>query len=285
MKSFRITWWVGLIVVLMTVSSTAEDIPAAATPETVPSTSEGELDEILDLDDTNDGYQLDSDRNEEISETNNDEEVGVQQSGPLFDLLGPHLLSLEMIDETHAQLQPHLTTEALQGKKVIGLYFSADWCGPCRQFTPELNKFYEKMNSGRKFKDKFEIVWVSRCRDVNSYGQYFAHMANWMALPPEEAMGQRGQMLSDKYKVKGIPTLVLLDEFGGVITTDGRNLIPKDKAGIGFPWRNPVVSLYLTLVPRTLRLMVKSQVSTFKDNIIGKLQATLGLKRAPARQA
>ena len=49
------------------------------------------------------------------------------QSGPLIDLLGPKLLSLEMIDETSAQFVENLTSEALAGKKVIGLYFSADW--------------------------------------------------------------------------------------------------------------------------------------------------------------
>ena len=57
----------------------------------------------------------------------------------------------------------------------------------------------------------------------------------WLALPPEEAMGARGQALSDKYKVKGIPTLVLVDDLGNTITTDARNKIPADKAGIGFP--------------------------------------------------
>lgn len=49
------------------------------------------------------------------------------QLGPFIDLLGPHLLSLEMIDATHAQLQPHYTSEALRNKKVVGIYFSADW--------------------------------------------------------------------------------------------------------------------------------------------------------------
>ena len=58
---------------------------------------------------------------------------------------------------------------------------------------------------------------------------------NWLALPPEEAMGKRGQLLGDKYKVKGIPSLVLLDDLGQVITTDARNKIPQDKAGVGFP--------------------------------------------------
>jgi len=50
-----------------------------------------------------------------------------EQIGPFIDLLGTHLYSLEMIDETQAQLTPQYTNEALKGKKVVGLYFSADW--------------------------------------------------------------------------------------------------------------------------------------------------------------
>ena len=133
-------------------------------------------------------------------------------------------------------------------------------CGPCRQFTPDLVNFYNKMNTRRGKKDQFEIVWISRCRDVDSFGQYFTQM-NWLALPPDEAMGQRGQYLGDKFKVKSIPTLVLLDEIGNVITLDGRNKIPMDKAGIGFPWRSPVSVLVSALVPRSFRLLVKNQFS------------------------
>ncbi len=49
------------------------------------------------------------------------------QTGPFIDLFGEVLLSLEMVDETHAQVHQHYTNEVLSGKKVVGLYFSADW--------------------------------------------------------------------------------------------------------------------------------------------------------------
>lgn len=44
------------------------------------------------------------------------------QSGPWIDLLGPKLVSLNMIDETHAQLEEHYTNEALSGKKVVSSF-------------------------------------------------------------------------------------------------------------------------------------------------------------------
>lgn len=199
------------------------------------------------------------------------------QAGPFIDLFGERLLSFEFLDESTGQINSNYTNAALEGKKVVGLYFSADWCGPCRQFTPELVSFYERMNSRRGQKDQFEIVWVSRCRDGNSYGQYFSHMP-WLALPPEEAMGARGQSLGDKYKVKGIPSLVLLDDLGNTITIDARNKLPQDKAGIGFPWRNPFSQLVATVVPRSIRLLIKTQIDATKKNIIAKLKAMVGIK-------
>lgn len=202
------------------------------------------------------------------------------QTGPLIDIFGQQLLlSLEMVDENSAELRPHFTSDALRGKKVIGVYFSADWCGPCRKFTPELVRFYNKVNKRRGKKDEFEIVWVSRCRDVKSYGQYFTQMGGWVALPPEEAMGERGARLSEKYKVKGIPTLILLDDLGEVITLDGRNKIPQDKAGIGFPWRNPLATLYMMMIPRSLRLMVRSQVESVREIFVARVKQVVGLNK------
>eukprot|EP00539_Tryblionella_compressa_P005106 CAMPEP_0178764750 /NCGR_PEP_ID=MMETSP0744-20121128/18005_1 /TAXON_ID=913974 /ORGANISM="Nitzschia punctata, Strain CCMP561" /LENGTH=282 /DNA_ID=CAMNT_0020420041 /DNA_START=45 /DNA_END=893 /DNA_ORIENTATION=+ len=219
--------------------------------------------------------QLDS----QEAETEQEQPEEPVQAGPLIDLLGTKLQSLE-IEGQNGILHEHYTNEALDGKRVIGLYFSADWCGPCRQFTPELVSFYEKMNKRRGKKDQFQIVWVSRCRDQNSHFQYFSHMP-WLALPIEEATGARGQHLSDKYKVKGIPTLVLVDDLGQTITTDARNKIPQDRAGIGFPWRSPLAQLYSTLFPRSLRMVVKLQIDNVRTKMVNKLKGLVGFGKKP----
>jgi len=54
------------------------------------------------------------------------------------------------------------TGDALDGK-VVGLYFSAHWCPPCRTFTPELCKTYKKLAEEQK--KNFEIVFVSSDND------------------------------------------------------------------------------------------------------------------------
>lgn len=208
------------------------------------------------------------------SEANKEEQALAEdpvQSGPLVDLLGEQLYTLKMVDETNAVIIANYTNEILAGKKVIGLYFSADWCGPCRKFTPDLVKFYERMNNRRGQKNQFEIVWISRCRDSNSYIQYFSHMP-WLAMPPEEAMGERGQRLGQKYNVKGIPGFVLVDDLGQTITADAVTKLREDKTGVGFPWRSPIAQLYITLFPRSLRLMIKTQIDAALSSLFGKIK-------------
>lgn len=92
-------------------------------------------------------------------------------------------------------------------------------------------------------------------------------------------MGERGRKLGDMYGVKGIPSLVLLDDLGKVITRDARNRIPADKAGIGFPWRNPIANIYVTLLPRSVRMMLSSQVLLLKDKMFQRVKRILGLQR------
>ena len=68
--------------------------------------------------------------------------------------------------------------------KVLGLYFSAHWCPPCRGFTPQLAKWYTELKSGA-LADKFDIVFISSDRDEDSFDEYFDSMP-WLALPYQE---------------------------------------------------------------------------------------------------
>lgn len=61
--------------------------------------------------------------------------------------------------------------------KVIGIYFSAHWCPPCRGFTPELVKFYNNHHEAKNF----EIVFVSSDKDEAAFKDYYGSMP-WLAL-------------------------------------------------------------------------------------------------------
>ena len=72
--------------------------------------------------------------------------------------------------------------QSLTGEgNVVGIYFSAHWCPPCRAFTPQLADWYKKFKAGSNG-SKFEIVFVSSDRDESSFKEYFGEMP-WLALP------------------------------------------------------------------------------------------------------
>jgi len=125
--------------------------------------------------------------------------------------------------------------DELKGKgKVIGLYFSAHWCGPCRSFTPELVKAY---NNTLKAKG-LQIIFVSSDRDQASFLQYFGTMP-WLAIPNGD---KRKGALSKRFGVQGIPSFVLIDgETGETINANARGNIMSDPEGSKFPyWPEPI---------------------------------------------
>jgi len=128
------------------------------------------------------------------------------------------------------------TAEAMKGKKAVGLYFSAHWCPPCRGFTPKLAEIYKGLLAEGK---EFEIVFVSSDREEDAFKDYFGEQP-WLALPYSDRKLKNA--LSKKYKVQGIPSLVIVDaETGELITKDGRDAVTSDPKGTSFPWTPPTV--------------------------------------------
>lgn len=126
------------------------------------------------------------------------------------------------------------TVDALKGK-IVGIYFSAHWCPPCRGFTPKLAESYKTIIAAGK---PFEVVFVSSDKDDAAFTEYFAEQP-WLALP--FAKRDLKAKLSKKFKVNGIPTLVVLDEEGNTITSDGREALSEDPSGESFPWKPPTL--------------------------------------------
>ncbi len=102
---------------------------------------------------------------------------------------------------------------ALEKKKLIALYFSAHWCGPCRKFTPQLVDYYNRVAPQHP---EFEIILVSNDRSAFGFETYLkdARMP-WPAIDFQK-VGSKSAIA--KYAGEGIPDLVLVDASGKVLS-------------------------------------------------------------------
>ena len=84
-----------------------------------------------------------------------------------------------------------------------------------RAFTPILIEFYNAVNESEK---KFEVVFLSLDNDPEEYKEYSESMP-WKALPYKDA---KIQEIASKFKIGGVPTLIIIKKDGNVATINGR---------------------------------------------------------------
>jgi thiol-disulfide isomerase/thioredoxin len=119
---------------------------------------------------------------------------------------------------------------SLKGK-YVGLYFSASWCGACKQCTPELSKVYTALKAEKK---KFEIVFLSGDRNKKEFAKYFGTMP-WLAVPFDDAM--QTKMCVQHIEGNSIPRLVIVGPDGQIVNADAAWTVVEDVGGGGFPWK------------------------------------------------
>jgi nucleoredoxin len=110
-----------------------------------------------------------------------------------------------------------VSLNALKGKEVVGIYFSAHWCPPCRKFTPELVKYRDSQP------DDIEVVFVSSDKSEEKQFEYMKETG--MKGPTVKYKSDSAKALSEKYEIRGIPTLVMVDGNGELLTREGRKMV------------------------------------------------------------
>merc|ERR1719440_1325545 len=84
-----------------------------------------------------------------------------------------------------------------------------------------------------------QVVFVSSDRDEEAFNSYYGEMP-WVALPYDRR--DLKAVLNKKYKVQGIPSLVILGPDGNLITKEGRGAVDGDPKGEKYPWVPPTAA-------------------------------------------
>jgi len=104
----------------------------------------------------------------------------------------------DMDEETH-------TLSDYRGKVVL-VNFWATWCPPCRKEMPALEALYKKLGT-----EDFAVLAVNQWEDPDHVFTYTGDLNVFPTFPilfdPESAV-------SEKYRVKGLPTSFLVDKQG-----------------------------------------------------------------------
>jgi len=90
------------------------------------------------------------------------------------------------------------------GKKVILLVFSATWCPPCNKEIPELKKLHNKYG-----KKGFEVIDVY----IQESRRKLINFVKNKDIPYTILLDLDGGV-AKRYKVRGIPTLMVIDKKG-----------------------------------------------------------------------
>jgi nucleoredoxin len=121
--------------------------------------------------------------------------------------------------------------EALEGRAIIAIYFGARGCPACAAFTPRLVDAYEEIQGAGK---SFEVVYVSSDGSAESMHQYMLDAGmRWLATPWN---GSHSAALGQRYGVRWIPTVVVIDGAGATVSLKGHEEIANRGAAAYDDW-------------------------------------------------
>ncbi len=113
--------------------------------------------------------------------------------------------------------------------QIVGLYFSAHWCDPCRDFTPKLAEFYQEVNKTEK---NLEIIYISSDQTEEEFQEYFSTMP-WLAI---EYNDPKISQFIESYGTGAIPSLVILKRNGKTFRVNVQKEVRKDGIEAYYAW-------------------------------------------------
>ena len=93
--------------------------------------------------------------------------------------------------------------------KVIMLNFWATWCPPCRREIPSMESIYRDLG-----KSGFLVLAVNEFEEPD---HVFAYTGQLSVFPTFPILFDRDSAVSQDYKVKGLPTTLLIDTQGRIV--------------------------------------------------------------------
>lgn len=124
--------------------------------------------------------------------------------------------SVTLEEKMEGKIAPDFTLQSLQGKKIslssyrgkiVILDFWATWCPPCRQELKIIQKLYDE------YKDKDVIILCINSGENREKVENFIDENNYTFTVLLDNDGK----VSEMYKVKGIPRVLLIDKKGVII--------------------------------------------------------------------
>jgi hypothetical protein len=120
---------------------------------------------------------------------------------------------------------------SISSTPVIGLYFASPGCPACGGFTPVLVDAYGQLrDDGRPF----EVVLVSPSINDLALFEYMVDSGMpWLAVSSDSG---KAKPLLDRYDIRWVPTLLILDAAGNLLSRTGREELSQEGVGAYDDW-------------------------------------------------
>jgi hypothetical protein len=109
---------------------------------------------------------------------------------------------------------------SLEQNTLLGIYFMSPGCPACSAFNPSLVTAYDEITGAG---NAFEIVMVAQGINPTDLSEYMAEEGmEWTAVSP---LSDRPTFLAQRYNVRWIPTLIVIETDGTIVSMSGREQV------------------------------------------------------------